>query len=262
MSTSRFSLKRASVSVLATLALSTTHQAVHAGAWTGGATEWTQIGNMTLLGGQLGEQIAMVKKMADDYVLQYKKYEQLIMSGIKIEGISLADVIKLRNDWENFQAQLSQLGTDLKGLGHMFDKRLVEARLLRMPMEDYVRRESDKIKQGNQEAKARLARERSMMEQVNADIVRTDEFQSRIAGTAGQHQAMQLMNSQMNVLLQQMTRMVTLTAEAQGTDKAKALNEEAEVRELSKERNKALVEKDLAMRERDKASLDRMINYK
>lgn len=245
------------------LAISTGFAPVaHAGALTGGATEWTQIANNFELMGQLFQQVKMVKQMIDDYYLQYAQLEQLILSGMQIDGISLADVLRLKDQFEGYQSALKELGSDIEGLGDHFKRRLAEAKLLKLPMEEYMKREAQKIESGNKTAKARLARERDMMEQVKADIEKADEFRLRIPTTVGEHQAVQLLNSQTNLLLQQMTRMVELTAEHQGSDQARVLNDEAEARERLKSQNQALIEGDTQIRERDKASLSRMQGYK
>lgn len=232
------------------------------GALTGGATEWTQIANNVQLWMQYYKQIEAVTKLAQSYIVQYKTLEQQILNGLVIEGISLADVLKVKRDIEAYQSHLKALGRDIKGLGGYFDRRLVEARLLNLPMEEYVRREAQKIESGNQTAKARLERERNLMEQVKADIGRVDEFSSRIATTAGTHQATQLMNSQLNLLLQQMGRLTELTAEAQGSDQATTLNEIAEARERNQARNKLLYDKDAEMRLRDQAGFDAMKRHR
>ena len=231
---------------------------VHAGALTGGATEWTQIANNFQLLIQVTKQIAMVKKLADSYIVQYQQLQQQIMNGLQIEGISLADVLRAKRDLEDYQRQLKALGADIEGLGDYFDTRLTEAKLLNLPMDEYVKREAKKIEDGNKTAKARLDRERKQMEQVKSDIGRVDEFSSRISSTVGTHQATQLLNSQMNLLLQQMGRMVAMTAEQQGSDQARQMNEEAEARQRSEARQKALYDADQAMRLRDSAGLSRM----
>jgi conjugal transfer/entry exclusion protein len=233
-----------------------------AGAWTGGATEWTQLANNFQLSAQLSEQVQMVRQLYETYVLEYQQLEQQILAGIQIEGITLADVLKAKRDLEGFQNALGQFGHDLQGLGRMFDSRVVEARLLRMPMEDYLRRESQKIRDGNSAAKVRLDRERLQLEQVAADIDLVDEYGRRVARTVGVHQATQLMNNQMNLLLQQITRMVAMTAEQQGSDEARSIADEAAARERIKARNELHYNKNIELRERDQTSIDRMRGYR
>jgi P-type conjugative transfer protein TrbJ len=234
----------------------------YAGALTGGSTEWTQIANNFQLIQQVYKQIETVKKLADSYIVQYQSLQQQILNGIQIEGISLADVLKAKNDIEEYQRKLKALGADIEGLGDYFDTRLTEAKLLKLPMEEYIKREAKKVEEGNKTAKARLDRERTLMQQVKSDISRVDEFSNRISSTLGTHQATQLLNSQMNLLLQQMGRMVEMTAEQQGSDQARTLNEEAEARQRWEARSKAFYETEQLMRERDAAGLGRMQGYK
>jgi hypothetical protein len=76
-------------------------------------------------------------------------------------------------------------------------------------------------------AGARLARETAQAPQIQQDILTVRELGRRVPQTPGVHAATQLLNAQMNLMLQQTTRLVALTSEAQGSDRAAAIEKEA-----------------------------------
>lgn len=194
--------------------------------------------------------------------MQYNQLREQILANTKISGLSISDVVKMKNDMEAYQKSLKTLGRDLGGLEQMFDSRLVEAKLKNMPFSDYLASEQAKVNSNNQAAKARLARERAMAQQVQNDIVQVKEYGRRVDSTVGVHESTQLLNGQMNLMLQQMTRLVSMTAEAQGSDKAQEMNSEAAAREVFRARAEAQQRAEEDMRNRSDAALNRMRTYK
>lgn len=232
------------------------------GALTGGSTEITQILNNGELIAQLRQQIATVNQLAQTYVVQYNQLREQILANTKIAGLSISDVLKMKSDMEAYQNSLKSLGRDLGSLEKMFDSRLVEAKLKKMSFADYLSSEAAKVNSNNQAAKARLDRERAMASQVQNDIVQVKEYGRRVDSTVGVHESTQLLNGQMNLMLQQMTRLVSLTAEAQGSDKAVQLNDEAAAREAMRTRAEGLKQADDALRTRSDETIHRMRTYK
>lgn len=232
------------------------------GALTGGATEITQILNNGELIAQLRQQIAAVNQLAQSYVVQYNQLREQILANTKISGLSISDVAKMKSDLETYQSSLRTLGRDLGSMEQMFDSRLVEAKLKDMTFSDYLASEAAKVNSNNQAAKARLVRERAMAQQVQNDIVQVKEYGRRVDSTVGVHESTQLLNGQMNLMLQQMTRLVAMTAEAQGSDKAQEMNSEAAAREAFRIRAEALRRAEEDMRNRSDAALSRMRTYK
>lgn len=232
------------------------------GALTGGSTEITQILNNGELIAQLRQQVATVNQLAQTYVVQYNQLREQILANTKISGLSISDVVKMKNDMEAYQNTLKTLGRDLGGLEQMFDARLVEAKLKNMSFGDYVASEAARVNSDNQAAKARLARERTMVKQVQDDIVQVKEYGRRVDQTVGVHESTQLLNGQMNLMLQQMTRLVAMTAEAQGSDKAQEMNNDAAAREAMRARALAQKQAEEEMRNRSNATIERMKSYR
>ena len=254
--------KLTAVAVAACMLVASGTASAGGGALTGGSTEITQILNNGELVAQLRQQIAAVNQLAQSYVVQYNQLREQILANTKIAGLSISDVVKMKNDLEAYQKSLKALGRDLGGLEQMFDSRLVEAKLKNMTFSDYLASEATKVNSNNQAAKARLARERAMAQQVQNDIVQVKEYGRRVDSTVGVHESTQLLNGQMNLMLQQMTRLVSLTAEAQGSDKAIQLNDEAAARESMRTRAEGLKKAEDELRVRSDDALSRMKNYK
>lgn len=230
----------------------------HAGGSVVGATEITQLMNNGELIAQVRQQISTVNQLAQSYTVQYQQMREAINAGKSIGNVSLTDITKAKRDLERYQAALRTLGHDVDGLSRVFDTRLTEAKLQGVSVNDYVARESQRIDAGNSLAKARLQQERAQIDQVKDDIGLVRGYGSQIQDTVGVHQSTQLLNQQMNLLLQQMTRLVSLTAQAQGTDKANALNDEAEARARALAKSAQLRQLDADMRARDHAVIEEM----
>lgn len=254
--------KLTATAVAACLLLASGSASAGGGALTGGSTEITQILNNGELIAQLRQQIAAVNQLAQSYVVQYNQLREQVLANTKIAGLSISDVMKIKSDIEDYQKSLKTLGRDLGSLEKMFDSRLVEAKLKNMSFSDYLTAEAARVNSGNQAAKARLARERAMAKQVQDDIGQVKEYGRRVDQTVGVHESTQLLNGQMNLMLQQMTRLVSMTAEAQGSDKAEEMNDDAVAREAMKARALAQKQAEADVRLRSDAALDRMKTYK
>lgn len=222
----------------------------------GCATEVTQLLNNGELFAQVQKQIATVSQLAQTHIVQVSQLQELITAGRQIGNIRLADVLQIKSDLQGYQTALNSFSGDLGSMRGVFDRRITEVRLLNISFPDYYNRESQRIQDGNEIAKLRLQREVQMVEQVKQDIALTQEYGARVQGTVGVHQATGLLNSQMNLMTQQLTRLVSLTAESQGSDRARAQAEAEAERAEALERRKTLLD---AQKARD-ASADSLID--
>lgn len=223
---------------------------------TGGATEVTQLLNNFQLIAQVYEQVRTVSELVTSNIHLYNQLKEQIRAGLSIGGVSLGDVLKLKSDLESYQTAIKKLGADLPQLGRIFDLRMTEARLQNISLETYVTREAKRISQGNSMAKARVAREIAQIEQIKKDYALVRELGDKIPSTSGVHASSQLLNSQMNVMLQQMTRLVTLTQEAQGSDKAIAMDKETNAREAAMQVQQGLRSMQEAQKGKERAEIE------
>lgn len=188
----------------------------------GCATEGTQMLNNIQLVAKVGEQVKIVKRLYETYVVETQRLQAQILAGLPLSGLPITDVLRVKMELEQHQAALKNLGRDVKSLGTVFDARMTEAQLMNLPFEQYIAREADRISAGNAVAKARVAREVQLMNAVRADIEQVNVWGRKISATHGVHGSEQLFNSQLNMMSMQLTRLVQLTAEQQGSDKAEA----------------------------------------
>lgn len=230
-----------------------------AGAMTGGATEITQILNNVELAAGVAKQAQTVSQLAASYVVQYNQLREQLLAGAKIGNLSISDVTRMKSDMENYQRALQGLGADLGSFQNTINVRSTEARLQNLSLQDYIARESQRVQQGNDHAKARVQREIAQAEQIKQDITLVRTLGDRIQHTEGVHSSTQLLNSQMNLMLQQMTRLVSLTSEAQGSDKAAALAKETADREASKAVSDQIISNEAAIRQRNRLMIDGML---
>lgn len=137
----------------------------------------------------------------------------------------------------------SDLAGSLQTVQANFARRLDEARLAYRSWADYDRAWSDQLAHRDQAAMARVAAEKAAQQQVEQDFAAARDLGSRIAGTAGTHEAQQLMNLQLNRLIQQHALLnqqlskylggheaERLQAEMEGAAQAKAESDDARAR--------------------------------
>jgi conjugal transfer/entry exclusion protein len=240
------------------LALQSAPTLANGGGLGGGATEFTQMLNNGELIASVAKQAQTVRTLAESYVVQYNQLREQLLAGAKIGGLSLGDVMKMQADMTAYQNSLRALGADLASFKNTIDTRTIEAKLQNLSLQDYVAREAQKVQNGNEQAKARIQREAAQAEQIKVDINTVRTLGAKIEGTEGVHSATQLLNAQMNVMLQQMTRLVALTNEAQGSDKAAALAKEAADREAARAVSDQIIQNEAAIRNRNRTMIDGM----
>ncbi len=228
------------------------------GGMTGGSTEVTQILNNLQLIDSVAKQAATVAQLAQSYVVQYQTLQQQILSGLKLPGINLGDVLQIQSNFQGYQNSLKTLGVDLTTFQNTINVRNTEAKLQNLTLQEYVQRQTQLIQNGNAQAAARVQREASEAQQIANDINLVRAFGDKIPNTEGVHGSTQLLNSQMNVLLQQMTRLVRLTSEAQGSDKAAAISKEANDREAARAVADQIIQRENAIRTRNQQMIEGM----
>lgn len=220
--------------------------AVHAGGGgsvmgNGGATEITQVLNNGQLIEQVRQQVNTVNQLMQTYRVQYSQLQQQILSGTNLGNTTLGDVNRARSTVDAYQGSLKTVGFDLANLQQTYDRRLVEARLQNMTMEQYLARERQKIADGNAVAQARLAREKMLIEQTNQDMAIAKQYGEDAANTVGEHEAIALLNRQMNLQIQQNTRMMTAIASSQNSDRAMAeMRDEVDRQEVTQKVDDAI----------------------
>lgn len=222
-------------SIVVAVALASNVSLVHAGAATGGATEVTQIANNVELIAQVSEQMKTVKTLVDTYLLDIKKYYELVQAGLALpeEALELTKrgIASELNAVRQYQSSLDRARLSANSLKRIMDQRSVEAKLKKTTFADYIEEERAKIQLGDTRARQRLDHETDVMRGVNEDFAEASAYASEISGTAGVHQSVALLNKQMNRTINQNARLLSMMAYQTGTKEAVQAADEAKGRE-------------------------------
>lgn len=200
--------------VLAALSILPTDDA-RAGGKIVGATEMTQIlNNLQLLSNGV-EEARTAATVVSQYQTQLQQYQTQIANLKSLaqlpEGLS-GDSLTALNSLSNYKTSIQQLAGSLGQQRAMMEQRLTEARLSGKDWNSYVAAVAADAASKNQRAINRLQYEESVLQQVQSDYAFARNLQSQIPATVGQHQALQLMNSQMNRVVTQNAKLLEVVS--------------------------------------------------
>jgi type IV secretion system protein TrbJ len=155
---------------------------------------------------------------ASTVVQQYQtQLEQLRLQTVNTQGVdasvvssNLQSIETAMANLTNYKTSLNRLSVDLSEEGNLIDRRLAEARLQNMNWSEYLDMVNKEAASGSQRAKARLQYEQSVLERVNQDYQFARDQAAMIPASLGAHQAIQLMNNQMNRVVTQNAQMIEL----------------------------------------------------
>jgi len=205
------------------------------GAATGGSTEVTQIANNVELIAQVSEQMKTVKTLVDTYYLNIKKYQEMLLAGFKLPGELVATtrqgILAELEAIERYKNGLENASLSAQRLKQILNARSVESKLRNITFSQYVDEERARIQQGDRRARARIDHEVDVMRAVNEDFQRANEYSGFIDKTTGVHQSVAMLNTQMNRVINQNARMLSMMAYETGTKEAVKQTEEAQGRE-------------------------------
>lgn len=176
-----------------------------------GATEPTQILNNLQLVGNGMEEAKTAATVVSQYETQLQQYQTQIANlkslGQLPAGLDSGNTSALTN-LASYRQALQQLTGDLGTQQTVMQQRLTEARLSGQDWNSYVNSVAADAAAKNQRATARLQYEQTVLQQVQDDYSFARNLQSQIPATVGQHQALQLMNSQMNRVVTQNAKLL------------------------------------------------------
>lgn len=214
-----------------------------------GATEPTQILNNLELVRVAMDSAQTAGTVISQYTTQLQQYQAQLANlqrlGSLPEGLG-SDAIKSADDLVRYRNALAQLSGSLGQQQSLIEQRLVEARLSGGDWNSYLATVSADAANQNQRALERLRYEQSVLQQVQSDYRFAREVQSQIPATVGQHQALQLMNAQMNRVVTQNAKLlevVSATVHQQAEKdarEAEATTRNSTDRELLRQRQEAI----------------------
>lgn len=206
------------------------------GGMTGGSTELTQVMNNFQLLKVSADSALTASTTVQQYMNQLKQYELQILNSAGIDPRVLeANIRDAKNAYDtlnNYKNSVERLRGSLSAEAKAYDQRFIEAKLLKLNWSDYLKKVEKDALNGNESAKLRLQREADLMRQVEDDYSYVRQSQSDIKGAAGQHESLKILNGQMNRVIDQNARMISVMASTQTASKV----EDAEAK------NKALRE--------------------
>jgi len=218
------------------------------GGLTGGATEMTQMMNNAELIKVALDSAQTASTVVQKYATQLQQL-QLQMKNIQglggLPGSLSPDTVKALSDLTKYHSALTALTGSLSQQSTLMDRRLAEARLGGTDWASYVSRVGEEAASGNKRAIERLRYEQSVLEQVQSDYAFARQLQDQIPATVGQHQALQLMNSQMNRVVTQNAKLIEVVSAS--------LNRQArEEQEAAEGKAKSIADREL-LRKRQEA---------
>jgi type IV secretion system protein TrbJ len=199
--------------------------------------------------------------LINQYQTQLNQYQNQIMQLKNIDPAA-ASAMLAKNSIEqqnarNASVSMSNLYGSLGSVQSSFTNRLDTAKAMGMTWEQYTNFEQSRIKRNQDGAAARAQEDIRMLDRVERDYQFAQESEAKIPATAGTHEAMQLMNVQMNRVITQNADLIkALNSSTNGSASANAQSDKAiaEQMDLEKRKRNVRVNTDRFNGERDLAN--------
>jgi type IV secretion system protein TrbJ len=187
-----------------------------------GATEPTQILNNLQLLQVASDGAVTASTTVDQYMTQLQQYQVQMQNIAKLPSLPAGlatDTVKAYNDLAQFKSALERLQGSLSQQSNVIEQRVTEARLGGRGWREYLASVAADAASKQKRAVERLKYEESVLKQVEADYTFARNLQAQIPATVGQHQSLQMLNSQMNRVVTQNAKLLEVVS---GTLNARA----------------------------------------
>lgn len=220
-----------------------------AGGAIAGATEPTQIMNNLELVKVAVDGAKTASTTVSKYMLQIQQYQTQVNNLMKLPSLPAGlgmDVLKAYNDLSRYKSALAELQGSLSQQEQAIESRVTEARLSGRGWEAYLADQQAAANMHQGRAIERLKYEEQVLQQVQSDYDFARNLQSQIPNTVGQHQSLQMLNSQMNRVITQngkLLEVVSATIKSGSEDdarKAETMTQSMADRELMRQRQNAI----------------------
>ncbi|TWO71461.1 hypothetical protein FN976_11130 [Caenimonas sedimenti] len=231
------------------MALAVPMAPAQAGGSVAGATEPTQLMNNLELLKIAIDQALSAKKLIQKYALQMEQFglEQLNIQSLAGLPAGLApDALKAFNDVMQYKQALENLQGSLTVQSRAIEQRMTEARLLGKGWKGYLVDVAAEASRREKRAIERLRYEETVIKQVQSDYAFARNLQNQIPSTVGQHQSIQMLNTQMNRVITQNGKLLEVVSASVGrqadedADKAESMTRAAAEREQMRQRQEAI----------------------
>lgn len=195
------------------------------------------------------------QQMLTDYqnqIMQYQvAYQQLKAMDpnaiARLVGMSQQEIYNLRSAVNSVNSLYGSVGE----VKEMFEGKFNAARLAHLDFDSYLKWEKEAVANGVDSVVKRAEVERNLLKRVENDYELVQEWQAKIPHTEGTHQAMQMMNQQMNRMVAQnadlLRSMAQTTLEQQNEKMEKLAAEKAREELLASNATKVNAETAAAM---------------
>lgn len=183
------------------------------------ATEVTQLLNNAELIKVAMDGATTAAKTVEQYALQLQQYQNMLDNTQKLASLPGAlgqDSLKALGDLTAYKQALTQLTGSLDTQREAIDRRLTEARVSGRTWQEYMGGVAADVASGKQRAIERLKYEDQVIKQVQSDYEFARGLQSQIPATVGQHQSIQMLNTQMNRVITQNAKLLEVVSASIG----------------------------------------------
>lgn len=238
-----------SKSLLALLAAAVVASSATAGGVIAGATEPTQIMNNLELLKVAADGAVTAQKTVEQYTTQLQQFNLQQLNIRSLAGIPAGlapDALKAVNDLLAYKQALGRLEGSLGQQEQALERRLTEARLSGKSWQGYLADVAAEASRKQSRAVERLRYEEQVIQQVQSDYAFARNLQSQIPSTVGQHQSLQMLNSQMNRVITQNGKLLEVVSATvrrqadQDADAAESMTRNAADREILRQRQSAI----------------------
>lgn len=198
------------------------------GGMDGSATLLEQLTQTTALGRQLTEVRNIVAQNVEILRVQTLQNQAL---GSGVLGGLLNQNLQDVNSLHAYSSALARLINDSNELNNTFRTRLVDYGNSGLTYEEYAQQESARIAAGDRRRAQFAEHEISVMQNVNNDVLFAQKMQAKIPATVGEHESVQLLNTQMNRVVAQNATLIQLQTANSRNEKQNA--EDATIRKAS-----------------------------
>lgn len=209
--------------------LARTAHAGGGGGMTGGATLPEQLVQSGILNNQLGKQAQIVIQQATMIQKQIEQKNELLLLNRSLNpSVLINELNQNKQDVKSLQTYIGALTTlsnDSAQAREAAVSRVLDMKNSRLSYEEYAEQERVLINGGDRQRRQLAAHEKSLLENVNNDVLFVQEVQAKIPATVGAHESTQLLNTQMNRMVAQNATMIQLMAANNMVQKDSTLDE-------------------------------------
>lgn len=145
---------------------------------------------------------------ATAYITQLRQYESELIQMLPFNPAQIRSQLQQTryalNQFRAYQNQLVALNGSVGAVQQRLNMRYDEARILNVPFTTYMQNEAQNLQQHKADRVAIAQQDMNVIQNLQTDYAQTQAMQDQINSTQGTHQAVGLMNQQMNQLVSTM----------------------------------------------------------